>query len=231
MQQDLIERVAFAGHHGGADLAEADSVSPSGSVKDQSVADPFYVKGGALEMGFGQPAADDQFLADDHCLLVADHLEPFEPSGRASLDRDEVTALLKNGRLACQTVAPAWYPLQLTSEMPELAGQWRLMRAPAIQPGGPRIGYAWPTLIVMPKQSTLRGAAWDLMQMSLIGDGARALDAFFELVPEFIRELALGWARRMTGGSGGAFRRQTGWGDLPDDKPGRFTRDKDRHDQ
>lgn len=61
--------------------------------------------------------------------------------------------------------------------------------------------------------------------------GARALDAFFELVPEFIRELALGWARRMTGGSGGAFRRQTGWGDLPDDKPGRFTRDKDRHDQ
>ncbi len=42
-------------------------------------------------MGFGQPAADDQFLADDHCLLVADHLEPFEPSGRASLDRDEVT--------------------------------------------------------------------------------------------------------------------------------------------
>ena len=91
VQQDLIERVAFAGHHGGADLAEADSVSPSGSVKDQSVADPFYVKGGALEMGFGQPAADDQFLADDHCLLVADHLEPFEPSGRASLDRDEVT--------------------------------------------------------------------------------------------------------------------------------------------
>ena len=55
VQQDLIERVAFAGHHGGADLAEADSVSPSGSVKDQSVADPFYVKGGALEMGFGQP--------------------------------------------------------------------------------------------------------------------------------------------------------------------------------
>ena len=36
VQQDLIERVAFAGHHGGADLAEADSVSPSGCVKDQS---------------------------------------------------------------------------------------------------------------------------------------------------------------------------------------------------
>ena len=45
MEQDLIERVAFAGHHGGSDLAETDSVAPAGSVKDQSVANPFYLKG------------------------------------------------------------------------------------------------------------------------------------------------------------------------------------------
>lgn len=32
--------------------------------------------------------------------------------------------------------------------------------------------------------------------------GARALDAFFELAPEFVRELALGWARKITGSSG-----------------------------
>ena len=32
--------------------------------------------------------------------------------------------------------------------------------------------------------------------------GARALDAASELVPEFVRELALGWARKITGGSG-----------------------------
>ena len=30
--------------------------------------------------------------------------------------------------------------------------------------------------------------------------GARALDAASELVPEFVRELALGWARKITGG-------------------------------
>lgn len=52
--------------------------------------------------------------------------------------------------------------------------------------------------------------------------GARALDAASELVPEFVRELALGWAKRMTGSSAGA-RRQTGWGDLRsrDDLPHR----------
>ncbi len=59
--------------------------------------------------------------------------------------------------------------------------------------------------------------------------GARALDAFFELAPEFVRELALGWARRITG-SGGVdrVRRNTGWGDVP---AGRFTRDEDRNDR
>ncbi len=46
--------------------------------------------------------------------------------------------------------------------------------------------------------------------------GARALDAFFELAPEFVRELALGWARRITGSSGvDRLRRNSGWGDLP----------------
>lgn len=46
--------------------------------------------------------------------------------------------------------------------------------------------------------------------------GARALDAFFELAPEFVRELALGWARKITG-TGGAdrLRRNSGWGELP----------------
>lgn len=59
--------------------------------------------------------------------------------------------------------------------------------------------------------------------------GARALDAAFELVPEFLRELLIGWARKATG-SGGVdkLRRNTGWGDLP---AGRFTRDEDRNDR
>ncbi len=97
----------------------------------------------------------------------------------------EVTAALKNGTLACQTVAPAWYPLQLTSEMPELAGHWRLMRAPAIKAGGPRVGYAWPTLIVLPQQSPIQGAAWDLMRMALIGDGAQALYEATQVLPAY----------------------------------------------
>ena len=59
--------------------------------------------------------------------------------------------------------------------------------------------------------------------------GARALDAAFELVPEFLRELLIGWARKATG-SGGVdkIKRNTGWGDLP---AGRFTRDEDRNDR
>lgn len=59
--------------------------------------------------------------------------------------------------------------------------------------------------------------------------GARALDAFFELAPELVRELALGWARKITGSRGvDSVRRNTGWGDLP---AGRFTRDDDRNDR
>ena len=62
--------------------------------------------------------------------------------------------------------------------------------------------------------------------------GARALDAFFELVPEFVRELAMGWARKVTGSSGAdRLRRASGWSDLQDSPRGRFTRDEDRHDQ
>ena len=45
--------------------------------------------------------------------------------------------------------------------------------------------------------------------------GARALDAFFELAPELLRELAMGWIRKQFG-QGGANRvgRTTGLGEL-----------------
>lgn len=35
--------------------------------------------------------------------------------------------------------------------------------------------------------------------------GARALDAMYALAPEFVRELALGWARKVTGSQGGGY--------------------------
>ena len=56
--------------------------------------------------------------------------------------------------------------------------------------------------------------------------GARALDAASELVPEFVRELALGWARKITGGSG----QRPQWQPPTAPPRGRFTRDEDRND-
>ena len=57
--------------------------------------------------------------------------------------------------------------------------------------------------------------------------GARALDATSELVPsvvrEFWRELVLGLARKITGGSGGRWPATR-----PGELPGRFTREDDR---
>lgn len=57
--------------------------------------------------------------------------------------------------------------------------------------------------------------------------GARALDAASELVPEFVRELALGWARKITGGSG----QRPQWQPPTAPPRGRFTRDEDRNDR
>lgn len=54
--------------------------------------------------------------------------------------------------------------------------------------------------------------------------GGRALDALFELVPEVVRTLALGWARKMVGEAGESKLKQaSGWGPVeqlpnPDDK-------------
>ena len=50
--------------------------------------------------------------------------------------------------------------------------------------------------------------------------GARALDAFFELAPELLRELAMGWIRKQFG-QGGANRvgRTTGLGELDQSPP------------
>lgn len=45
--------------------------------------------------------------------------------------------------------------------------------------------------------------------------GGRALDALFELVPEVVRTVAIGWARKASGEQGELKVRQTtGWGDL-----------------
>jgi lactose/L-arabinose transport system substrate-binding protein len=98
---------------------------------------------------------------------------------------DEMTAALKSGKVTAQLMGAAWYPLTLTGNMPELAGKWRLMRLPAIQKGGPRIGYQYPTVWIIPQQSKLVSSAWELARMSLIGDGARRLYDKTKILPAY----------------------------------------------
>jgi lactose/L-arabinose transport system substrate-binding protein len=75
--------------------------------------------------------------------------------------------------------------LELTGQMPEQAGQWRLMRVPAIKEGGPRIGYQYPTIWVMPSQGKQQDLAWELAAMGLAGDGAKALFDKTHILPAY----------------------------------------------
>jgi ABC-type glycerol-3-phosphate transport system substrate-binding protein len=95
----------------------------------------------------------------------------------------EMTALLKSNRIASCIVAPAWYPQTLVQNMPEQAGKWRLMRAPAIKPGGRRAGYQYPTVFVIPKQSKMQSLAWELEVMGLTGAGAQTLYKVDHVLP------------------------------------------------
>jgi lactose/L-arabinose transport system substrate-binding protein len=98
---------------------------------------------------------------------------------------DEMTAALKSGKVTAQIIGAAWYPITITQNMPELSGKWRLMRVPAIQKGGPRIGYQYPTVWVIPQQTKLLSSAWELARMSLIGDGARRLYEKTKILPAY----------------------------------------------
>lgn len=96
---------------------------------------------------------------------------------------DEMTVNFKSGKVASQIVGPAWYPFYLTQQMPELSGKWRLMRAPAIEAGGPRVGYAYPTIFVMPQQSQNQDLAWEFEIMGTTGAGARTLFDLTHILP------------------------------------------------
>jgi len=98
---------------------------------------------------------------------------------------DEMTALLKSGKVTAQIVGAAWYPITLTGNMPELSGNWHLMRVPAVKKGGPRIGYQYPSVWVIPQQSKLKASAWELAHMSMIGDGARRLYEKTKILPAY----------------------------------------------
>jgi ABC-type glycerol-3-phosphate transport system substrate-binding protein len=96
---------------------------------------------------------------------------------------DDSIVVLKSSQAASLLVSPAWFPFYLTEQIPEQSGKWRLMRAPAIESGGPRVGYQVPTIFVMPSQSQQQDLAWEFEIMGTTGDGARALFDLTHILP------------------------------------------------
>lgn len=147
----------------------------------------------AVQQGFGGyffDETDTKVIVDDprsiEAATVLKQLWDGQGVWRNPMDGysgDEMTVLLKSGKVASQIVGPAWYPLVLTGEMPELAGQWRLMRAPAISAGGARVGYQYPTIFVTPAQSQQQELAWEFQLMGLTDDGARTLFDETQVLP------------------------------------------------
>ena len=137
----------------------------------------------AVEQGFAGYYFDDtdtKVIVDDPKAIAAVEVIKQLWDGKGAL-HDSGGGYLR-GRSRSSRVArwppkwsgPAWYPFYLTQQIPEQSGKWRLMRAPAIEPGGPRVGYQFPTIFVMPSQSQQQDLAWEFEVMGLTGDGARA---------------------------------------------------------
>ena len=182
-----------------ADLAEAGNKVNQDSGGDVSLyamyGNGFYLyEVLAVEQGFAGyyfDETDTKVVVDDpKAIAAADVLKQLWDSkgvlqnpGGTDVYSDEMIVLLKSGKVASQIVGPAWFPFYLTQQMPELSGKWRLMRAPAIEPGGPRVGYAYPTIFVMPSQSQQQDLAWEFEIMGTTGDGARALFELTHILP------------------------------------------------
>jgi ABC-type glycerol-3-phosphate transport system substrate-binding protein len=182
-----------------ADLAEAGNKvnqDSNGAVSLYGMFgnDHFLYEVLAIEQGFPGyyfDETDTKVIVDDPKIIAAvevikqlwDSKGALHNPGGADIYEDEMIVLLKGGKVATQMVGPAWYPFYLTQQMPELAGKWRLMRAPAIEPGGPRVGYAYPTIFVMPQQSQMQELAWEFEIMGTTGAGARALFDLTHILP------------------------------------------------
>ena len=182
-----------------ADLAEAGNKVNQDSGGDVSLyamyGNGYYLyEVLAIEQGFAGyyfDETDTKVVVDDPKAIAAaevlkqlwDSKGVLQNPGGTDVFSDEMIVLLKSGKVASQIVGPAWFPFYMTQQMPELSGKWRLMRAPAIEPGGPRVGYAYPTIFVMPSQSQQQELAWELEIMGTTGDGARALFDLTHILP------------------------------------------------
>jgi lactose/L-arabinose transport system substrate-binding protein len=182
-----------------ADLAEAGNKVNQDSGSDVSL----YAMHGngyhlyevlAVEQGFAGyyfDESDTKVVVDDpKAIAAAEVLKQLWDSkgvlhnpGGDDYSSDEMIVLLKSGKVASQIVGPAWYPFYMTQQMPELSGKWRLMRVPAIERGGPRVGYQYPTIFVIPSQSQQQDLAWELEILGTTGAGARALFDLTHILP------------------------------------------------
>lgn len=97
----------------------------------------------------------------------------------------QLNQLLKSGKVASQIVGPAWFARVLADDLSDQAGKWQLMRVPAVKAGGLRVGYQYPTIFVIPQQSKLKEAAWELSRIGLTGPGARFLYDKTKILPAY----------------------------------------------
>jgi ABC-type glycerol-3-phosphate transport system substrate-binding protein len=148
----------------------------------------------AIEQGFAGYYFDDtdtKVIVDDPKSIAAaqvikqlwDSKGALHNPGGADIYEAETMVLLKSSKVASQIVSPAWFPFYLTGQLPEQSGKWRLMQAPAIAKGEPRVGYQYPTVYVMPNQSQQQDLAWEFEIAALTGAGARSLYDLTHILP------------------------------------------------
>jgi lactose/L-arabinose transport system substrate-binding protein len=182
-----------------ADLAEAGNKVNQDSNGDVSLYamfsnDHYLYEVLAVEQGFGGyyfDETDTKIIVDDPKMVEAvgvikqlwDSKGALQNPGGTDIYGDEMAVLLKSGKVTCQVIGAGWYPSTLTQNMPELSGNWRLMREPAITAGGPRVGYAYPTILVIPSSSQMQDLAWEFAVMTMTGDGARAQFDKYHILP------------------------------------------------
>ena len=148
----------------------------------------------ANQQGFGGYYFDDtdtKVIVDDPKMVEAvgvikqlwESKGALQNPGGTGIYGDEMTVLLKSGKVASQLIGAGWYPSTLTQNMPELSGKWRLMRDPEIKEGTTLTGYQYPTILVMPTQSQNQDLAWEFAVTALTGDGARAMYDKYHILP------------------------------------------------
>ena len=90
VEKDLIVGLALLAHNGSAYLAEADAMTPAGTVEEESAVALLNLEGGGEQVALAEGATDFQLLADGEGLLRADNLQLPDASALATLQRDEV---------------------------------------------------------------------------------------------------------------------------------------------